>query len=105
MGHYVFRSSGISVGTQLPYKLEADGDLICRKRFSLAQAFTPGCVRTASGSDRIRNSPRIKKGNLAEKDYSSRAEMNFALFLIRSLPLAVLTHPLNTWTSENHAMN
>jgi len=33
---------GISVGTQLPHKLERVATVFCRKRFSLAQAFTPG---------------------------------------------------------------
>ena len=36
-------------------------------------------------------------GSLLEKGLQQTAEMNFALFLIRSLPLAVLTQPMNRW--------
>jgi len=61
--------------------------------FSVAQAFTPGFVRTESGSDRIRKSPQIKT-KPGEKDCIEPGRDDFARFLIRSLPLAVLTHPL-----------
>jgi hypothetical protein len=70
--------------------------------FFVAQAFT-GCVRTASGSDRISKSPQIKN-EPSRKRITSRAEMNFATLLIRSLPLAVLTQPLNAWARENRTI-
>ena len=69
--------------------------------FSVAQAFTPGFVRTESGSDRIRKSPQIKT---KLKDCIEPGRDDFALFLIRSLPLAVLTDPLNAWARENGAL-
>jgi len=37
-----------------------------------------GCVRTASGSDRIRKSPRIKTEPSRKRISANRAEMNFA---------------------------
>ena len=37
-----------------------------------------GRVRTASGSDRIRKSPRIKNETLRKRITANRAEMNFA---------------------------
>jgi hypothetical protein len=55
-------------------------------------------VRTASGSDRIRKSREIHLGSA-----SCNLEVSFSIrrdFLIRSLPLAVLTHPVNAWARE-----
>jgi len=43
--------------------------------------------------------------NLAEKDYSEPVRDKISrLFLIRSLPLAVLTRPLYAWATENLTM-
>ena len=56
----------------------------------------PRAVATGSGS--LSN----QKRNLAEKDYSKKVRNGFSrLFLIRSLPLAVLTHPLYAWARED----
>jgi hypothetical protein len=61
--------------------------------YSASCFHTQGCVRTASGSDRIRKFPRIKNETSRKRITANRSEINLALLLIRSLPLAVLTRP------------
>jgi hypothetical protein len=64
--------------------------------FSVAHAFR-GRVRTASGSDRIRNSREIHLGLVRCNPFPRGFFLIRGDFLIRSLPLAVLTH----WATEN----
>jgi hypothetical protein len=67
--------------------------------FSLAQAFT-GCVRTASGSDRINKNREIHLGAVRCHPFRERFILIRRAFLIRSLPLAVLTQPLYAWVGN-----
>ena len=65
-----------------------------------------GCVRTASGSDRIMKSPRITNETSRKWNISETGPRGILRrFLIRSLPFAVVTPPLNAWASEKSLSN
>jgi len=57
-------------------------------------------VRTASGSDRIRKSREIYLGPVRCNPFREVSFLIRGDFLIRSLPLAVLTHPVTPWATE-----